>query len=174
MPAGVLRNNAKLLVIMNKTTLIAFLVIAFGLEAVLFMSRISQAESQATLVSGPLQDCPGSPNCVTTENGQVAPISIGNQDPQKAWALLQQVIKAEGGKLGKVLPDYLSATFQTPLLKFTDDVEARLDETSKLIHLRSASRVGYYDFGANLKRVLAIKEHMERSLAQPDLKNRHE
>jgi uncharacterized protein (DUF1499 family) len=159
---------------MNRTTLIGFLIIAFGLEAALFLSRISQAESQATLISGPLQPCPGSPNCVSTEEGDEAPIALDGQSPQQAWALLQQAVEAEGGRLSKVMPDYLSATFQTPLLKFTDDVEARLDQANRLIHLRSASRVGYYDFGTNRKRLRAIKARLQRSPAKQNLKNRHE
>jgi uncharacterized protein (DUF1499 family) len=49
--------------------------------------------------------------------------------------------------------DYLAATFRTPLLGFIDDLEARLDREAGVIQLRSASRVGHSDLGANRKRI---------------------
>lgn len=53
--------------------------------------------------------------------------------------------------------NYLHAEFQTKWLKFTDDVELLLDRDNMTVHLRSASRVGYSDLGANRKRLEMIK-----------------
>jgi len=39
-----------------------------------------------------------------------------------------------------------------------DDVEFFLDETASIIHFRSASRRGHYDFGMNRKRMNAISD----------------
>ena len=41
--------------------------------------------------------------------------------------------------------------------RFVDDLEFYLDRLEKKIHVRSASRVGKYDFGANRRRVEAIR-----------------
>jgi len=42
-------------------------------------------------------------------------------------------------------------------MRYVDDVELRLDENKQLIHVRSASRVGHSDLGANRKRVARIR-----------------
>jgi len=47
-----------------------------------------------------------------------------------------------------------------------DDVEFLLDDGTKTIHIRSASRVGYSDLGVNRKRVEAIRARFE-TLASP-------
>jgi len=39
-----------------------------------------------------------------------------------------------------------------------DDVEFRIDEAAGVIHVRSASRKGYWDLGVNRRRVEAIRE----------------
>ena len=54
-------------------------------------------------------------------------------------------------------PTYLYAEFQSRLMKFTDDVEFALDEQTGVINMRSASRLGKNDFGANRKRLEAIR-----------------
>ncbi len=45
-------------------------------------------------------------------------------------------------------------------MRFVDDLEARLDIDAGLIHMRSASRTGYYDFNVNRKRVEQIRKKM--------------
>jgi uncharacterized protein (DUF1499 family) len=44
------------------------------------------------------------------------------------------------------------------LLGFVDDVEFRIDGAAGVIHVRSASRTGYWDFGVNRRRVETIRE----------------
>lgn len=53
--------------------------------------------------------------------------------------------------------DYLYVEYSTPLLGFVDDVEFLVTRNGD-IHVRSASRLGYSDLGANRKRVEAIRE----------------
>lgn len=48
--------------------------------------------------------------------------------------------------------NYIHAVFKTGGMKFKDDAEFYFDERNKLIHFRSASRVGYSDIGLNRKR----------------------
>lgn len=54
-------------------------------------------------------------------------------------------------------PDYLYAQCETRWLRFTDDLEFWLDAPAGVIHVRSASRIGRKDFGANRARVEAIR-----------------
>jgi uncharacterized protein (DUF1499 family) len=54
-------------------------------------------------------------------------------------------------------PDYLKAECRSRIFRFVDDVEFVLDDATKEIHFRSASRVGRGDFGVNRKRMKEIR-----------------
>ena len=63
-----------------------------------------------------------------------------------------------GSQVVKSEPLYLYATMRTRLMKYTDDVEfAITDPAAGVIHARSSSRLGGKDFGANRKRIEAIR-----------------
>jgi len=53
--------------------------------------------------------------------------------------------------------NYLYAEFKSAGMGFVDDVEFSIDAEKKVIHVRSASRVGYSDLGVNRKRIEAIR-----------------
>ena len=55
----------------------------------------------------------------------------------------------------------ISAEFRS-LLGFVDDVEFQLDRENRAIHMRSAARVGYWDFGVNRRRLEGIKKRFEQ------------
>jgi uncharacterized protein (DUF1499 family) len=61
-------------------------------------------------------------------------------------------------------PGYLHATFTSPLFRFVDDLELRADAEAGVVHVRSASRAGYYDFGANARRVEALRTRVTSRL----------
>ncbi|MEC7418575.1 MAG: DUF1499 domain-containing protein, partial [Pseudomonadota bacterium] len=50
------------------------------------------------------------------------------------------------------------AEARTRLLRFVDDVEFELREEAGIIAVRSASRVGYSDLGANRRRIEKIRQ----------------
>lgn len=55
---------------------------------------------------------------------------------------------------------YLRAEAHTRWLGFVDDVELLLDAPGGVIHVRSASRLGRNDFGANRARVEALRQRL--------------
>ena len=59
--------------------------------------------------------------------------------------------------------DYLYAQCITPLMNFTDDVEFWLDRNANLIHVRSASRLGKGDMGANRARIEKIRARFQEN-----------
>ncbi len=59
---------------------------------------------------------------------------------------------------------YLHAVFKTRWLRFRDDFEARLDSEAGVIHVRSASRLGHSDLGANRARVNKLRAAFADSL----------
>jgi uncharacterized protein (DUF1499 family) len=91
------------------------------------------------------------------EYARIAPIAVQGD----AAATLQKIGAAVAGMRGaKIIErrgDYLYAQFTTRWLRFVDDVEFWASPTDKVIHVRSASRVGRKDFGVNRARVEAIR-----------------
>ena len=76
-------------------------------------------------------------------------------------ARIQAIVEATpGATVVKTEPEYLYATFNTRLLKYTDDVEFWLDATKGVVQVRSASRLGRKDLGVNRARVEAIRAQL--------------
>jgi len=140
--------------------IIPALLLLLGLVAYTFMAIQSQKTPESLgLKQGALLPCPDSPNCVCSEADSqgskehaIAPV----QAADGAWAKLKKRMVELGGIIEQDDGHYLHATFRSPLFRYVDDVELRLDEMNGLIHIRSASRVGRSDFGVNRKRVEAL------------------
>ena len=79
-------------------------------------------------------------------------------DGAAAFERLQTVLQKQD-KTVIVLrtPDYIYAQCTTAVLKFTDDVEFWLDKPNNVIQVRSSSRLGRKDFGANRARIESIR-----------------
>ncbi len=136
-----------------------FLAGAFLLVCVLFflLGLKSQRGIAKGLIDGKLANCPSSPNCACSESGVqperfAKPLKGSLEDAKIAILALGGVITAESD-------EYVSATFMSKIFKFVDDVELRPGPDGS-VHIRSASRVGYSDRGANQKRVSAIRAKM--------------
>lgn len=105
--------------------------------------------------NGALSQCPSSPNCISSgaekESQHMAPWTyVGT--PEQAQQKLTNLINAnEDAELVEEKPGYLHAEFTTPLMGFVDDVEFLISEQK--VDMRSASRLGYSDWGANRKRL---------------------
>ena len=114
------------------------------------------------LTSGLLRPCPGTPNCVSSEAGtppdkQVAPFAApgGRADMPR---LADLVAAWPRTKIVTNTGDYLHAESTSLIWRFTDDVEFRMDSAAKVIHVRSASRLGKGDLGVNRKRVEGMRD----------------
>ncbi len=110
---------------------------------------------------GRLTNCPDSPNCVSSEETrhlhQIAGLAYDG-DGKAAFSRLVNLLKSwPRTKIITQTDNYMHVEFTTRFLRFVDDVEFLLDEDEKIIHVRSASRVGHSDLGANRKRVEAIR-----------------
>ncbi|HBP69913.1 MAG TPA: DUF1499 domain-containing protein, partial [Alcanivorax sp.] len=58
------------------------------------------------------------------------------------------------------------ARFTSRILRFVDDVTLYVHDDG-LIDVRSASRIGYWDLGANRRRVEDLRERLNARLGQP-------
>ena len=108
-----------------------------------------------------LKPCPSSPNCVSSlaedASHRVPPLSWTGELTQ-AKARLRQAVLAAGDATFVVESDqYWHLEFRSRVFRFVDDVEFLFDREHRLIHVRSASRVGYSDLGVNRKRVETIR-----------------
>ncbi len=82
-------------------------------------------------------------------------------DGAATLARIQAIVAAmPGAQVVKSQPDYLYATFTTPLMKYTDDVEFWFDPAARAVQVRSASRLGRKDLGANRARIEAIRARL--------------
>ena len=96
-----------------------------------------------------------------TDYHLIAPLRYSG-DANTAFARLEHVVAAmPGATVVERQPGYLYAQFQTRMLKFVDDVEFLLDAPAGVIHMRSASRLGRKDFGANRQRLEAVRQRFE-------------
>ena len=104
---------------------------------------------------GQLSPLPDFPNAISTqtENSKrlVSPF-LYYIDSFKTCDLIHQVLKEMNAHIEQKESNYIHATFTTPIMKFRDDVEIYLDDNLQLVHYRSQSRCGYYDFGVNRAR----------------------
>lgn len=139
-----------------------FIYVGLGLIGLfIVLGLISQKGRPKSLgESGRLDECGSSPNCVVSEAGgqperAVAPIRASRADMKAA-------IIATGGTITSEREDYMSATYMSRLFKFVDDLEVRV-ENDELLHIRSASRVGYSDRGVNRRRVEALRAYLKKT-----------
>ncbi len=88
---------------------------------------------------------------------EIAPLRC-EADPGSAMTRLVRVVGTmPGAIIVEARPDYLYAQFTTRWLRFVDDVEFMASPDEGVIHLRSASRLGREDLGANRRRIEAIR-----------------
>ena len=109
-----------------------------------------------------LKPCPDSPNCVssvaTEESQKVMPFPLLGTRKDSLERLHQIILALDGTTIVAKTDFYLHAEFRSGFFGFIDDVEFLADADKEGIDVRSASRSGYYDFGANRGRVEEILE----------------
>lgn len=132
------------------------------LSAILLLFGIFSCAGQppkSGLVDGHLRPCPNSPNCLNSENpgpAHIPPLPYASPVAQ-AWQNLRQTVEETGGVIVDSSPGYLRAVYTSQLMRYEDDVEFRLNEPESRFEMRSASRTGYWDLGANRRRLEQIR-----------------
>jgi uncharacterized protein (DUF1499 family) len=117
---------------------------------------------------GKLAACPATPNCVNSQTPAsdvehaIAPIEFGG----KASATMEnlKLILKNTPRTNIVIEgstNYIYAEFTSKLMGFVDDVEFYIDDSSKTIQVRSASRLGESDLGVNRQRIEEIRTKLQ-------------
>lgn len=115
--------------------------------------------------NGQLADCPETPNCVSSQSKdvthQIEPLTYSSSG-KEAWKKLQTILEAtDNAEVIEAENNYLYATYTSQIMGFVDDVEFYLEPQEKLIHVRSASRLGESDLGVNRNRIETIREQFQ-------------
>ncbi len=114
------------------------------------------------ITSGKLSPCPDSPNCISSESPDpshyVEPLLYTDSRTEAKARLLKIIESMPRTQIITNTGNYIHVEFSSLIFRFVDDVEFLFDEEKKLIHVRSASRVGYSDLGVNRKRIEAIRQ----------------
>ena len=110
-----------------------------------------------------LAPCPNSPNCVSSLSGsedrRVAPLEVSDNretSMERLQSVLDTLARVEYDVVGQ---SRIQARFKSLMLRFTDDVTFYVRENG-VVEVRSASRVGYWDLGANRRRVESLREQL--------------
>ncbi|MCT4661522.1 MAG: DUF1499 domain-containing protein [Tissierellales bacterium] len=106
--------------------------------------------------NGKLAKMPSSPNAVSsqakTEEKQVAPL-LYIEDKSKSKLKIESIIgEYQSAEIITNTENYIHVVFSTSKMRFKDDVEFYFDDENKVVHYRSASRIGYSDMGMNRAR----------------------
>lgn len=147
----------------------------YVIAAILVLIGGACAAGQAGLFSGQrpelgieadqLKPCPDSPNCVNSRADDarhaIEPIQY-HGDAHAAQARLRSIIEsAPRARVIESRPGYLRAEYTTRLMRFVDDVEFQFVPEQSVIHVRSASRLGYSDLGVNRKRIESLRDRFQ-------------
>jgi uncharacterized protein (DUF1499 family) len=150
--------------ILEKLLIITASISLLVIIALFILGLMSHSGEAHGLVEGRLKQCPDKPNCVSSElvsdaEHYIEPLVYSADEAERVMPRLKTIIGEMGGSIQAEKTDYLAATFTSSVVRFVDDLEFRIDTDQKTIHLRSASRVGHGDGGANRKRVELLKNH---------------
>jgi uncharacterized protein (DUF1499 family) len=132
--------------------------------------------SKTSVAQGPVErdgklqlaDCPDTPNCQgsqsTRGNQQLPALAFSAAADEVMGKLASAIGTREGATIITQNDAYLHATFQTQAMGYIDDLEFLLDEAAGVVQVRSASRLGRKDFGANQKRIEALRAQLAATL----------
>ncbi|BDA78294.1 hypothetical protein LPTSP3_g12240 [Leptospira kobayashii] len=130
--------------------------------ALFLVSCTGSRPTNLGIKEGKLITCPETPNCISsfsdtkdTEHFR-SPVTYKKPLPEAFAALKKKINDYERTNIIKEDGNYLYVEFTSLIMRYVDDVEFYFDEKNKLLHFRSASRLGKSDLGVNRKRIERI------------------
>lgn len=114
------------------------------------------------IIDGHFKPLKNTPNGVSTQamnpEFKVLPLIMKDYDVFIEKENIKNIVLSyEGTKLINEKENYIHFVFTSNLFHFKDDVEFYFDSQKNTIEIKSQSRIGYGDLGANLKRYQQIK-----------------
>ena len=144
-------------ILFKKVVSIFFLFIFVSSCGVPLNNKIGVKESK-------LSPCPSTPNCVCSQaqtddkEHYILPFSY-NTSKNDAYKKIKELIQlSKRTKIISETDDYIHVEYTSMIFRFIDDVEFYFPKEEKLIHVRSASRLGKSDIGVNRKRIESLRK----------------
>ena len=144
----------KILIVVSILVLLAMVFIAM---------KNTRPPSGLGLEDGKLAPVPKSPNAVSSQTDdpekRVAPFPFKGSLASTRKGI-KEALEAYGTiAVQQETENYLHGVSTTKWMRFKDDLEFFFDEKARVVHFRSASRVGYSDLGVNKKRYQVLVKH---------------
>ncbi len=118
--------------------------------------------------NGLLKSCPDSPNCVSSQCGDglhyLAPVPMTASLEETIEAINAVLSRRPSVRVMTCKVNYVHAIETSRIMRFVDDIEFFVDDANRVIHFRSASRVGYHDLGVNRKRMETLLAEIGQKL----------
>jgi len=109
---------------------------------------------------GTVSGCSGYGNCVSSLDGgyhRVSPLTIVGSE-QRSWdAAVESALASRRTTVIRRTERYLHVERRLPIVPFVDDLELELIPGEGRIEVRSASRIGTFDFFVNRLRVWRLR-----------------
>jgi uncharacterized protein (DUF1499 family) len=126
----------------------------------LFIFFILTMCSQVSANKNELQPCPDKPNCVssvTSDEHAIAPFQLKDVSRFNREQLVE-ALKHLDNNISVIHDEHrIHAEITSRVFGFVDDLDLIINSEQQIIHVRSASRTGYYDFGVNRRRVEKLR-----------------
>jgi len=129
-------------------------------ERVRFADNTIKTDSKENIKM--ITSCPSTPNCVSSIDRDrkhfIQPLSFAGSVKDAQSRLLNILSELKRARIVTIENDFIEAEFTSFVFRFVDDVEFYFDDRHKIIHVKSASRLGYSDLGVNRRRVEKIRK----------------
>lgn len=144
---------------------IVLAVVALVLIVRMILPRMTQSVAGGVVLrdgGDALADCPGTPNCqgsMSSDAGHRVGALPGRGSVSASLEAIEGVLAAmPGAHVVERNDRWLHATVTSRLVGYVDDIEFLVDENGKQVQVRSASRIGKSDLGANAKRIERLRD----------------
>lgn len=114
-----------------------------------------------------LNNCPATPNCITSFADPTdtvhyrSPVTYKKPLVEAYKILKERLEQSPRTKIIQENSNYIYTEFTSLIMRYVDDVEFYFDEKNKLLHFRSASRLGKSDLGVNRKRIESLLKDLD-------------
>ena len=149
---------------------LALLVVALGAAVALHLVTVQgdtmfagKRPGNLGVTDGRLAGCGRRLNCVSSQadpgdaQRYVAPLPFRGGAAEAIAAARRAVEAMPRARVVREAGNYLHAEFRSKLMGYVDDVEFTFDAVARVLHVRSASRLGRRDFHVNRERVEALR-----------------
>lgn len=111
-----------------------------------------------------LKPCPSSPNCVSSDavdsSHYVEGFTLADNSEETWQAITAVVGEQPRTEITRVDATRLNAEVRSRIFGFVDDLDLEYRAGTGRVALRSASRTGYWDLGANRSRVETLRSEL--------------